>query len=316
MISRRDYLRSIAILGGALWITQLSRAHSTRKVLYLTFDDGPTTEWQNPDRGATATLLDILDQTNVKATFFVLGEALNNWESKLLARLLESGHALGIHSFHHAQSTIQGSMTDYELAVELFMCHDRILELLADRPTAREIFRIQPILYRRPGGFNGLNHFLSLAYITSGRFRALRDEQLRHTYDYSGWHLMSGDSADYVVSIIDPQLHPTTEEIALTAKYMLSYLRMGTLSSQSLPLSLQGYADSMEEDQGLIILAHDTQPQMVAAWAIILPALLAEGYTFAALPRPNDAPNTELVGVGRTPTPKTHYKGVHTLITA
>src|SRR3990167_7511045 len=88
----------------------------TSKVLYLTFDDGPTTGYERDDFGPTLELLDILDNYNVKATFFLPGESINSWEAPVLARMLISGHAIGIHSYHHGASFVDAGMTDQELA--------------------------------------------------------------------------------------------------------------------------------------------------------------------------------------------------------
>lgn len=62
------------------------------KKVALTFDDGP-----GP---FTAQILDILSQYQVPATFFVLGEQLEEY-SYLLGRILEEGHVLGNHSWSH-----------------------------------------------------------------------------------------------------------------------------------------------------------------------------------------------------------------------
>lgn len=63
------------------------------KVLYLTFDDGPTpniTDW----------VLDTLNAYNAKATFFCIG---NNIEahSEIFQRILENGHRIGNHTYNH-----------------------------------------------------------------------------------------------------------------------------------------------------------------------------------------------------------------------
>ena len=63
------------------------------KVLYLTFDDGPTP-------GVTPTVLDILQAWNAKATFFVIGKnAVAHPE--LLTRIKALGHGLGGHCMKH-----------------------------------------------------------------------------------------------------------------------------------------------------------------------------------------------------------------------
>jgi peptidoglycan-N-acetylglucosamine deacetylase len=61
--------------------------------LYLTFDDGPDPQW-------TPRILDLLEQADMRATFFVIGEqALRS--PALLRRMIESGHEVGNHTFSH-----------------------------------------------------------------------------------------------------------------------------------------------------------------------------------------------------------------------
>ena len=63
------------------------------KVLYLTFDCG----YEN---GNTPAILDALKKHNVKATFFVVGNYLET-SPDLVKRMLEEGHIVGNHSYHH-----------------------------------------------------------------------------------------------------------------------------------------------------------------------------------------------------------------------
>ena len=60
----------------------------------LTFDDGPNSEKTKP-------VLDILDQYHVKATFFVLGVAINEKTGPLLQRMVDMGCEIGIHGLDH-----------------------------------------------------------------------------------------------------------------------------------------------------------------------------------------------------------------------
>jgi peptidoglycan/xylan/chitin deacetylase (PgdA/CDA1 family) len=59
----------------------------------LTFDDGP-----HPDN--TARLLDILDRHDARATFFVVGEAVQR-QHELMKRMAHGGHAIGNHTWDH-----------------------------------------------------------------------------------------------------------------------------------------------------------------------------------------------------------------------
>ena len=67
-----------------------------KKIAYLTFDDGRS-------ENVTPQILDILDKNDVKATFFVLGTAIEGGEKQkeLLRRMDEEGHAIGNHGYSH-----------------------------------------------------------------------------------------------------------------------------------------------------------------------------------------------------------------------
>lgn len=60
--------------------------------VYLTFDDGP-----GP---STETILDLLAQHNVTATFFATGVHANE-HPEIIKRIILDGHALGTHSYTH-----------------------------------------------------------------------------------------------------------------------------------------------------------------------------------------------------------------------
>jgi peptidoglycan-N-acetylglucosamine deacetylase len=71
----------------------LSKLHSDRKVVALTFDDGP-----NPD--ATPRILDTLAEKGVRATFFILGSHAERWP-ELVRRISHDGHQVGNHGYFH-----------------------------------------------------------------------------------------------------------------------------------------------------------------------------------------------------------------------
>ncbi len=68
-------------------------AKGTRAVA-LTFDDGP-------DGRTTPAILDILKKNGIKATFFVVGTQVKQYPD-VVARIVKEGHALGNHTYHHA----------------------------------------------------------------------------------------------------------------------------------------------------------------------------------------------------------------------
>ena len=69
------------------------RVKGVGKVVYITFDDGPT-----PD--VTRQILAILDRYSVKATFFCCGQNADA-NPDLLKRIADEGHSVGYHSYSH-----------------------------------------------------------------------------------------------------------------------------------------------------------------------------------------------------------------------
>ena len=67
-----------------------------KKVVYLTFDDGPS-------ETVTPQILDILKSENVHATFFLIGRYIDKDDASknLLKREISDGNAVGIHSYSH-----------------------------------------------------------------------------------------------------------------------------------------------------------------------------------------------------------------------
>lgn len=68
----------------------LSRGIEGKKVMALTFDDGPNEE--------TEKLLDILKQEGVKATFFLVGSLIAGREH-IVKRIVDEGHDVGVHEW-------------------------------------------------------------------------------------------------------------------------------------------------------------------------------------------------------------------------
>ena len=63
------------------------------KYVALTFDDGPR-------RGTTERLLDGLKERGAKATFFLIGQQIED-NAALVARMAEEGHQIGNHTWSH-----------------------------------------------------------------------------------------------------------------------------------------------------------------------------------------------------------------------
>lgn len=69
--------------------------NTTKKELYLTFDDGPTpeiTEW----------VLQTLKEYDAKATFFCIGKNIES-NSNIFQTIIKDGHSVGNHTYQHSK---------------------------------------------------------------------------------------------------------------------------------------------------------------------------------------------------------------------
>lgn len=83
-----------ASIRSGVYVRAFCREKTDRKVVYLTFDDGP-----HPPE--TERVLDVLREHGARATFFLIGSKVSGNEA-VLRRMLEEGHALGLHTYSHA----------------------------------------------------------------------------------------------------------------------------------------------------------------------------------------------------------------------
>ena len=113
-----------------------------KKVVYLTFDDGPSTT-------NTPNVLDTLDKYNVKATFFILGKSIDEGteNKEILKRIANDGHAIGNHSYSHDYNYLYPGRTinPDNFMADINKCNDRLKEVLGDDFNTRVI--------RFPGGY-------------------------------------------------------------------------------------------------------------------------------------------------------------------
>lgn len=87
-----------------------TQAADDEKVVYLTFDDGPTPK-------ITDEILDVLKKEEVKATFFIVGKEVDGREA-ILKRIYEEGHGIGLHTFSHNFKVIYHSPKSFIMEME------------------------------------------------------------------------------------------------------------------------------------------------------------------------------------------------------
>lgn len=102
------------------------------KTMYLTFDDGPSSE-------NTVAVLDFLKARNIKATFFVVGENVRK-HPEIAKRIVDEGHTIGIHCYQHEYEKIYRSLESY------------LLDFEAAYQAVLEVTGVEAKLFRFPGG--------------------------------------------------------------------------------------------------------------------------------------------------------------------
>ena len=95
---------------------------SKERIVYLTFDDGPTKE-------VTSSLLDILNKEKVKATFFCVGKNVEK-HTDLFQEIKLQGHGVGNHSNTH----INGWRTNKKQYLEDIDAADKLINSGLFRP--------------------------------------------------------------------------------------------------------------------------------------------------------------------------------------
>ena len=153
---------------------------TSQKVLYLTFDAG----YEN---GNTGKILDILQQENVSAAFFLVGNYIEK-NPDLVRRMAAEGHIVGNHTMHHPDMSIKKTEADF--APELVG-----LEKLYQDTVGQEL----PKFYRPPQGVyskENLEIAQKMGYTTV--FWSLA---------YVDWNTDAQPTKDYALEKLLPRLH-------------------------------------------------------------------------------------------------------------
>jgi peptidoglycan/xylan/chitin deacetylase (PgdA/CDA1 family) len=162
-------------------------------VCYLTFDDGPCA---NTDK-----ILKILNENDVKATFFVVG----TMSTGKIRNIYEAGHAIGLHTNTHELSK---SNSKY-----VYKNYNSFLS---------DLKGISDVLYERTGIRSNLTRFPGGSATAKQRLGTEVFEQVKSTlkekgYTYFDWNIDSGDthkaspSKEYVMNEIRSGLRKNGE---------------------------------------------------------------------------------------------------------
>lgn len=158
----------------------VSEPYYGKKVIYLTFDDGPDAE-------NTPIVLDILNKNNIKATFFVVGTAIEK-NPEILKRIYNEGHAIGNHSYNHIYRELYQSVTSY---TEQLHHNEEII---------KGVLNLRPHISRSPGG--------SVGHFTRAYWDALKNQG----YMEVGWNISAGDASSATAEQILNNIISQTEK--------------------------------------------------------------------------------------------------------
>jgi peptidoglycan/xylan/chitin deacetylase (PgdA/CDA1 family) len=138
------------------------------KVVYLTFDDGPTPK-------ITTWVLEQLELFNAKATFFCIGKNIVA-NANIVDQVIAGGHALGNHTFEH--------LNGWKTKTKDYLANCVKAQLIIDKSYG--LSSIGKKLYFRP---------------PYGKIRPIQARKLRKlNYEIVMWDVLSGD--------FDTQLSP------------------------------------------------------------------------------------------------------------
>lgn len=101
-----------------------AQVHIKGSYIAMTFDDGPSIEY-------TGTLLDELKKRNIKATFFLVGQCVQEYPH-LVKRMVVEGHEVANHSWSHPAFA---KMSDAAVRNEMQKTQDAIIAACGVKPT-------------------------------------------------------------------------------------------------------------------------------------------------------------------------------------
>lgn len=198
--------------------------------VYLTFDDGPS--------AYTEEILDILDEYEVKATFFVVGKE-SDTAKEAMREIVRRGHTLGMHSYSHKYSELYASKESFQEDFE------RIREYLY------EVTGVWSTLYRFPGGSSN-----TVSEVDMEELAAYLDAQEVRFFD---WNISSGDGGRELLSV-DELTKNVTEDIG---SHEVSVVLMH--DSQDKPTTVEALRGIIEDilaldDTAILPITEETEP--------------------------------------------------------
>lgn len=113
---------SFTFSSSSSWKCAFCRADTDEKVVALTFDDGPHPKY-------TSEILDLLNEYGIKATFFVIGQNVNECP-ELILREANEGHEIENHTYSHSYIS---KIAKVDIRSEIEKCEDAVCEITGNK---------------------------------------------------------------------------------------------------------------------------------------------------------------------------------------
>ncbi len=94
------------------------------KLIALTFDDGPNTH-------TTPQVLDLLEQYGARASFFLIGDRINDESAEVVKRAYKMGCEIGSHSKTHSDMSV---MSAEDIKAETAYVDERVYSIIGEHP--------------------------------------------------------------------------------------------------------------------------------------------------------------------------------------
>ena len=204
--------------------------------VYLTFDDGPSIY--------TDTILDILDEYDVKATFFVVGKETET-AAEAMKEIVARGHTLGMHSYSHKYKEIYASLESFE---------EDFTEI---RDLLYEVTGVESVVYRFPGGSSN-----TISRIDMSDFAEYLDTQGVRFFD---WNISSGDGGREQLSV-DTLVENATSRVEQheTAVILMHDSADKLTTVEALPTIIENILAL--DDTVILPITDDTEPVQHIHW--------------------------------------------------
>ena len=178
--------------------------NSETKRAFLTFDDGPSKN--------TNDILNILQENNIKATFFVLGSQVEKMP-EMTKKIYDEGHYIANHGYSHVYSSI------YQSPEQVLNEYNKCNQIIAN---AIGVPEYNSHLFRFPGGSVG------------GYYAQIKEQAItlleQNNILYVDWNALTGDSE---------KANPTEE-------YLMNNLQRTTKEKNSIVLLMHDSQSKIE----------------------------------------------------------------------